>query len=118
MSGYEMSQLKRKNECYKNLSDYLAKRVSKISKLNKFGLSRQPSFYKIDMEKEYSKFLVKSKIQPDEKFDAMILAGLQEQIEKHEIAGCKESIEAMFMASVRCHGETINKIAEICGIEL
>lgn len=117
-SSYEMYKLQKKDVYFKNLSDYLAKRVEKIAKLHKFGFATMPSFYKVDLEKEYAKFLKNTNTQPDEKFDAEILASLKEQIEINEVKGCEKSIEAMFAASVRCLRNTQNEIVEFLGVEL
>ena len=117
-TGHEMSILKKKKDYYTDLSDYLAKRVSKISVLSKWGFSKSPSDYKVDMKEEYARFLEKSNIEPNEDFDAMILAGLDKKIKENSVQGYDNSIEAMFGACVRCKHDALNEIAELCGIEL
>ena len=117
-TGHEMSILKRKHEYYKSLSDYLAKRCSKISALSKWGFSKSPSNYEIDIENEYAKFLEATKTEPDKKFDAMILAEISNKIQETPVKGYDKSIEAMFGATISCHRDTLNEITELCGIEL
>ena len=117
-TGHEMSMLKKENECFRDLSDYLAKRCSKISALSKWGFSKSPSNYKVDMKEEYAKFLKKSNIEPNEEFDTMILSKIDKKIKENSVKGYDDSIEAMFGATVRCKQDTLNEIAELCGIEL